>query len=627
MCGIVGQFGYHSIDLQIQNDFPGLIRMMRRRGPDDEGVWTDGQHCILGFRRLSILDLSLNGRQPMLTEDRRYALVFNGEVYNYQELRPGLERQGVCFRSSGDAEVVLYALAHWGVAALKRFNGMFALGFYDSQEKTLLLARDHAGIKPLYYLTSPEGVVFSSQYDQIIHHPWCKDKGISSDGLALYLRLGFIPAPYGILQDTHMLEPGSWLMVDGKGNINYGKHFSFPAQVTSDLSGQSALEEVDSALTRAVSRHLISDVPVGAFLSGGIDSPLVAAKISQIVAEPFNTFSIGIADDPMDESIDTIQYAKELGLKQDLKYFTPDTTLELLSQVVEACSEPNADYSIFPAMLVSQLAREKVKVVLSGDGGDELFWGYPGRFGSVLEIAGQFQQPYWLRSGRWWLNKYFQLGSASRQLRFPDIGSWYRTKHTRLPEEWAQRIFPQLPDWPANYRVFVFDGSDPDRTAAWLRWNEYVCHLTMVLLKVDRASMYHSLEVRVPLLDRELVELAARVDWKTCLDLQTETGKIPLRYSLSRHLKFQTRIKRGFSVPMDNWMRGPLRPLFEDVVLSRQEILGLPVEPKNLRAFYQAHLDKSGDFGWSLWLLLSLVLWEARHYFRRDESTVDRARK
>jgi asparagine synthase (glutamine-hydrolysing) len=411
-----------------------------------------------------------------------------------------------------------------------------------------------------------------------------------------------------------MLEPGAWLTVDASGNFKTGKHFSFPVDCSPDLSGREAYEEIDSAIERAVQRHLISDVPVGTFLSGGIDSPLVAAKIRQNAIMPIDAFTIGVANDPLDESADAIQYAKELGVKHQLKYFTPNMAYQMLPQVVQACSEPFADYSIFPTMLVSELAHERVKVVLSGDGGDELFWGYAGRFASVLKIAPQFQQPYWLRSSRWWLRKYLGFGEGEAQLRYRDIGSWYRAKHTRLPEEWSRVIFPDLPDWPVSYKAFDYNDSDPDTTASWLRWNEFVCHLTMVLLKVDRASMYHSLEVRVPLLDRELVELAMRIGWRSCLDIQTTTGKIPLRHILSRSTQFQTHAKRGFSVPMADWLREPLQPLVERLLLDANEILGLPLNQKKMRELYQLHLSRRADYGWGLWLLLSLSLWSSKHY-------------
>ena len=219
MCGICGSFsvaGLSELDTAVTM---GMIKLMERRGPDDEGFWTEGRHCALGFRRLAILDLSPAGHQPMTTSDGRYVIVYNGEVYNFRELREELGQRGIQFRSTGDTEVVLQALAVWDKEALHRFNGMFALAFYDTIEKQLLLARDHAGIKPLYYLLTSKGLVFASQYDQIMMHPWGKTLQTSKDGLALYLRLGYIPAPYALLKDTHMLEPGTWLEMGVEGQV------------------------------------------------------------------------------------------------------------------------------------------------------------------------------------------------------------------------------------------------------------------------------------------------------------------------------------------------------------------------------------------------------------------------
>ena len=591
---------------------------MARRGPDDAGWWSDGKHCTLAFRRLAILDLSPAARQPMLTRDGRYILVYNGEVYNFQELRRKLEQRGIRFRSTGDSEVVLYALAQWGPKALEQFNGMFALGFYDTQEKRLLLARDHAGIKPIYYMVTSEGIVFASQYDQILAHPWSYGLGISPEALGLYLRLGYIPAPYALLKNTYMLEPGTWLEVSVDGTVRRGRFFEFPVYREPDLFGKEAYEAVDATVTEAVRRHLISDVPLGTFLSGGIDSPLVTAKVKLVSNGSVKAFTIGTNGDRFDESPDAIRYAQEIGLEHVVEHVTPDDALNMLDDVVAACSEPFGDYSIFPTMLVSRIASQEVKVMLSGDGGDELFWGYVGRFGSVIEVCEDFRQPYWWRSARWGIKKLLRLGHGHRNLRWPSIGDWYRAKHTRIPEVWLQRIFPDLPSWPENFPLFEYSGWEVDRTAQWLRWNEFVGHLTMVLLKVDRASMYHSLEVRVPLLDREVIEVATRVDWRSCLDLERQIGKLPLRYALARHVHHQSQNKRGFTVPMDAWLRGALRSIFEEVVLNRGEILGFPVQRNALQEMFGQHLSEQRDYAWGLWVLLSLALWEEKHYYDRS---------
>lgn len=618
MCGIYGvlQLGRGHSLCDTERIARQMIGMMSRRGPDDAGIWTDGHHCTLGFCRLAILDLSPASRQPMLTPDGRYVIVYNGEVYNFRELRTELERAGIRFRSTGDTEVVLNALALWGTSALQKFNGMFALGFYDSLEKRLLLARDYAGIKPLYYMLTPNGLVFASQYDQIMAHPWSRHLPISSEGLAIYMRLGYIPAPYAILEHTHMLEPGTWLEINSKGAVRRGRFFEFPQYREPDLFGEEAFETVDAVITEAVRRHMISDVPLGAFLSGGIDSPLVVAKMKTANNGPVKAFTIGVSDKRFDEAPDAIRYAQEIGVDHVVEYIQPENGLEMLDDVVKACSEPFADYSIFPTMLISKLARRHVKVMLSGDGGDELFWGYPSRFSSVIQKADEFHQPLWWRTVRRGMAKYFHVGRADWNLRWPTIGDWYRAKHTKVGDSLLYALFPELPSWPESCPLFQFSSAGQQRTAQWLRWNEFTWHLNMVLLKVDRASMYHSLEVRVPLLDKELIEISTRIDWRTCLDHTSSVGKRPLRWALARHTNSQTSEKRGFSVPMDEWLRGPLRPAFEEMVLSRRDFLGLSVRRELLQHLYEKHLNAEHSIGGFLWLLLSLSLWD-EHYFRK----------
>ncbi len=614
MCGITGELQFHDAPARDDAAVARLCGLMARRGPDDEGVWRDGARAWLAFRRLAILDLSPAGRQPMTTPDGRYALVFNGEVYNFVELRRQLEQSGIRFRSTGDTEVVLHALARWGADALDRFNGMFALAFYDRDVRSLLLARDHAGIKPLYYLLGEQGIFFASQYDQIMAHPWREGLPVSADGLGLYLRLGYIPAPYAILERTHMLEPGSWLRVDGEGRVTRGVYYTFPARVSPDLRGQAAYEAVDAAVSAAVGRQMVSDVALGAFLSGGVDSPLVVAKMRAANSRPVKTYTIGSGGSAHDESAKAEAYARALGVDHVLEQFTPDRVLDRLGDAVAACGEPFADYSIFPTLLVSELARRDMTVMLSGDGGDELFWGYPERFGSVLNVSADFRRAHWQRSARWATRRFVGLGNGHQNLRWPSIGHWYRQKHMRLTGASLAALFPELPPWPAGFELFDYDGWEPDETAYWLRWNEFVGHLSMVLMKVDRASMRHSLEVRVPLLDREVIAVATRVDWQTCLDLQTNTGKRPLRWSLGRHVSHQTQAKQGFEIPIGEWLRGPLRDVFHDEVLSRDELLGLSIDRAAMTNLLDEHQSGRVDLSRSLWTILSLALWHDAHF-------------
>ena len=617
MCGIVGimKFGSGSISEQ-ETIVRALTKKMVLRGPDDEGLWSDQENCILGFRRLAILDLSPAGRQPMLTPDGRYALVFNGEIYNFQELQHELEHRGIRFRSTGDTEVILYALAEWGKEALQRFNGMFALAFYDSVQKQLLLARDHAGIKPLYYSLTGQGLVFASQYNQIMAHPWTKDLSISREAFGLYLRFGYIPAPYGLFQNTSMLDPGTWMEFGLAGNIRKGKFFEFQVFREPDLFGEEACEAVDEAITKAVKRHLVSDVPVGTFLSGGIDSPLIAAKIKELSRGDIRAFTMGISGDVLDESQDAALYAKEIGIIHTVEQATSGQALEMLEDVIASCSEPFADYSVFPTFQISRLARQHVKVMLSGDGGDELFWGYADRFVSVLDKAPDFSSPYWLRTLRWGMKKYFNFGTGYPNLRYSSIGDWYQDKHSKIMD--PRLFFPELSaEQPVDFSLFQYKGWKIDETAQWLRWNEWTGHLGMVLMKVDRASMHHSLEVRVPLLDCEVVKTAGRIDWKSCLDISHRIGKLPLRAALQKRVNHQTEQKRGFEVPMNAWLRGPLKCVFQEKVLTRKDILGFSFNREEASRVLNQHLSGTQDHASVLWTLLSLVLWEEKHYKNR----------
>ena len=609
MCGIAGELRFEARPSRA--DWKTISELMVRRGPDDFGAWQD-DYCNLVFRRLSILDLSPAGHQPMVSADGRYVLVFNGEVYNFPELRRQLEQRGVTFRSHSDSEVVLYALAEWGRDALDRFNGMFALGFYDTQERRLLLARDHAGIKPLYYLMHREGLMFGSQYDQLLAHPWSQGLAYSAAGASLYLSLASIPAPFGVLENSAMLEPGSWLEVDATGHTRRGAYYRFPRHQPASLRGQEAIDAVDAAISAAVKRQLVSDVPIGAFLSGGIDSPLVCAKMREASGNGLRAFTIGTHGDVTDESEDAIRYARELGIEQIVEHVAPDDAVKLLDDVVSACGEPFGDFSIFPTLLVSRLARQDFTVMLSGDGGDELFWGYAPRFGRLMDGVSEFRYPRPWRLIRE-LTRRLSGATPMGSLRLNSLGDRQRAALSRLPEKWLRRVFPGRSPWPSDYHVFEYDGHDQDDAAQWLRWNEFVGHLDGVLLKVDRASMYNALEVRVPLLDREVIDVAVQLDWRDCFDPVYRQGKVPLRKILARHVHFQTSEKRGFAPPMGKWLRTSLRPVVEETLLTRDHLAGVAVDTKALRALYQEHLDARSDFGWGLWPLLSLALWHKHH--------------
>lgn len=615
MCGLAGElrFGANKSGA----NWSLISELMRRRGPDDQGEWSD-IHAHMVFRRLSILDLSPAGHQPMQSADLRYTLTFNGELYNFRELREILIGKGVRFRSSGDTEVVLNALIHWGTDALAKFNGMFAIAFYDSAEKRITLARDHAGIKPLYYLHDRAGVMYASQYDQIMAHPWSRSCAVSKEALSLYLRFAATPAPYGLLERTYMLEPGAWIQFGQDGTQRGGVFFEMPKYQMPELRGDEAVDELSESLDKAIKRQLVSDVPVASFLSGGIDSPLVLSRMSAIQPDQITAFSIGTDSPESDESHDAELYARELGVRHVLHRMSENEAMGLLSDVVTAASEPFGDYSIFPTMLVSRLAAQNFKVILSGDGGDELFWGYVRRMTGALALAPRFKKNYGLRRAEWQARKLLRLGAGREYLNFRDLGHWQAFVHTHMrgPAKLA-RVFPGIQPIPAGFADFSYNDQGDDKTAQWLRWNEYRTHLSRVLLKVDRASMHESLEVRVPLLDREFIETATKVDWSSCLDLKTRTGKLPLRALLRKNLSHQTTGKRGFEIPMGDWLRSSLKEPFQELVLGRSDLLGMEMDTQYLRRIFALHESGKHDLGRALWPILSLAMWAQRHYENR----------
>lgn len=613
MCGITGI--WTADDAAATPPFTDAIctmtRLMARRGPDDEGFWTDpAGHVQLGFRRLAILDLSPAGHQPMVSADGRSVLVFNGEIYNYQELRHELTQKGVQFRSQSDSEVLLEALNLWGAAALERLNGMFALAWYDRQSQTLLLARDHAGIKPLYYYRHPagKGIAFASQYNALLHTPWGEPGGIQPDVLYLYLRLHHIPPPYALLENTHQLEPGHYVLVRADGSLTKQAWWTLPRNPEPDLTGAAATQALRQALDNAIRRQRLADVPLGVFLSGGVDSPLVTAFARQQTDAHLQAYTIGNPGWGQDESDAAATYARHLEVDFRLHPISGAEALDTIPDVIAAQYEPFGDFSIIPTLLVSRFARTGLTVALSGDGGDELFFGYE-RPISLLRDGADFRWPWLMRLSL------YGLGKAGLGRRRSDVivsrtpGDYYLMVNGRLREEQLRMIAPPLMSLPADFTLYDFDGYKGQRHLAnYSRWVEFYGQLQRGLKKVDMASMHHSLEVRVPLLDREVMETALRIDPMACM--RDGTRKTVLREILGQFVPPESipKPKRGFAVPLDEWLRGPLRPLVEatlfDQPLYPHGVFDLP----GVWRYWEAFLA-GANYKWGLWTLLTLQWW------------------
>ena len=612
MCGIVGVFSYKN-NIQDQKSFINCsLTSMHHRGPDSNGVWSNDQNYIAGFVRLSILDLSENGNQPMISSCGRYAISFNGEMYNTAGFKKRLQNAGVTFKSTTDTEVLLYALINWGEEyVLENFDGLFAFAFYNLDKNTLILARDRSGIKPLYIGYSSDGIVYSSQYDHIINHSYIKSNSLHTGAVGAYLSLGYVPENAGVVSSTFLLPHGYFLRVN---NTGYTRHRFFNYSLQQKEKSVKSLEEV---LEESVKAQLVSDVPVGTFMSGGVDSPLVsyfANKHTNI-----QSFTIGVDDKKMDESKAAEAYANLFKTKHYTQHITEKDLLQTISDNTKAFSEPFADFSSIPTLLLSKFARQKVTVALSGDGGDELFWGYPRNL-RMLQEGMIFKQQKLMRLLNFGKEK---LSGSKRIIRrrhlqtndFPAY--YYRSLFITGAEEWLPEAFENKIE-----EAFFFKEIYNEREALEVNENklmnvlrklEFDLHLQRILIKVDRASMYHSLEVRVPLLSNEMIDYSSTLNYTDCIN--NGHGKYNLKKLLisksSEQLVMQP--KKGFVIPIGAWLKNELKKDVEDKVMNMPSELSPMFNRKELTAIVSRHMSGDKDWGWLLWSLYSLVNWHQQH--------------
>jgi asparagine synthase (glutamine-hydrolysing) len=597
MCAIFGWLG-PGIDpsLAIRS-----LDGMQHRGPDDAGAWFDQDAGVwLGQRRLAILDLSPLGHQPMHSPCGRFILTFNGEVYNYKELRRRLERVGHSFRGESDTEVVLMACVAWGVEyAAQSFEGMFALGLYDRAEHILWLARDPMGIKPLYYAHRGDRFAFASELTSLLPLSWV-DRSIDQDALFSYFRYGCVPAPASILCGVRKLASGT-LMRFAPGEASSTAYWDLAKRVATLRQGvnmhrslQEAADELEVRLRHSVRQHMQSDVPYGAFLSGGIDSSAVVALMQSESSRPVKTFSIGFSEASHDESAYARAVAHHLGTDHHELILNSDEIPALVPKVASFFDEPFADNSSIPTYLLSSFARDSVAVCLSGDGGDELFGGYPRYFWakriealrqrlppSVARLAASILQAVpaavWDRAVNPALGYRYSSaeGLAYRVRRFASyLGCDRDSAYVQTMSVW--RNPEQLLGFQAKHPIGADAVHYPE-----LSWAEEMMLIDQgnylqddILTKVDRASMAVSLEARVPLLTHPLVEWSWQIAPSLKLADKGDRGKLVLRELLYRHVPKELieRPKQGFGMPIGKWLRGPLKD-WAASLLNRQSML------------------------------------------------------
>ncbi|MBR8830403.1 MAG: Asparagine synthetase [glutamine-hydrolyzing] 1 [Chroococcopsis gigantea SAG 12.99] len=639
MCGIVGiwQTSPENSIEDLTSSISQMSATLIHRGPDDGGIWIDETLGIaLGHRRLSILDLSPQGHQPMISADGRYIIVFNGEIYNFLDLRGQLGRH--CkFRGHSDTEVLLEAFSLWGIeATLKQALGMFAFALWDKQEKFLYLGRDRMGEKPLYYGWIDRTFVFASELKAIKAYGRFQP-AIDRDALGLFLQYGYIPAPHSIYEGISKLIPGTVLRIENDRASSTSVYWSSREIASHGInnpfvgSQTEAINSLESLLTEVITQQKIADVPLGAFLSGGIDSSLVVALLQKVSNQKVKTFTIGFSEREYDEAQYAAKVARHLGCDHTEMYINSKSAIDVIPLLPRLYDEPFADASAIPTFLVSQLARQGVTVCLSGDGGDELFGGYSqylwGR--KIWGVIGKIPLPprqlvscgiYTASSRRW--NQLTRLLPLSAFKYFPAGDSLYRLAGV-LSQKQPLGIYHYLMcQWQNPESVVIgmketktiFNDLSLSIDADLLQQMMYVDTMTGlpdgILVKVDRATMGNSLESRIPFLDPRIFEFA----WSLPPEMKVrgDRGKWILRQLLSRYIPGELidRPKQGFGIPLADWLRSEqLRP-WGDYLLSEERLLaGGFFYPRPIVEKWQEH--RSGRYNWHrlLWPVLMFQAW------------------
>lgn len=647
MCGIAGfldtsrRCGNH----ELQHTALKMVNTLHHRGPDDVGAWADaGSGIALGHRRLSIVDLSPEGHQPMRSVCGRYVISFNGEVYNFQELRRELEGLGYTFRGHSDTEVMLSCISQWGIlAAVKRFNGMFAFALWDRQERELHLVRDRMGEKPLYYGWVGKVLVFGSELKSLRAYPG-PSMEVDRDSLALFLRHNCVPAPHSIYKGVWKIMPGTIATVSSMNTCCSPKvvtYWSVQAAAERGMaepfkgSETDAVACLDELLKDTVKLRMIADVPLGAFLSGGIDSSTIVALMQAQSERPIQTFTVGFHESELNEATHAKAVAQHLGTAHTELYVTPEQTLAVIPKLPALYDEPFSDTSQVPTFLISELARRDVAVALSGDGGDELFGGYTRYFwgldvwNKIEMIPALIRKPVargirMLSSELW--NNLFRimdpLVPTSFQFRNPGDRLYMFAEMLNVGKSEGVCVLMGL-HWNDASSLVIGASGPPRPVRNSFPWNNHRMHLQehmmcadmisylpdVILVKVDRASMGVSLESRIPFLDHRVVEFASQIPLS--LKIRKKTGKWILRQVLSKYvpLTLIDRPKMGFGVPIDAWLRGPLREWGEDLLDEKRLLDEGFFHPDPIRKKWNDHIAGTANYEYDLWEVLMFQAW------------------
>jgi asparagine synthase (glutamine-hydrolysing) len=634
MCGICGVWSQTSNygSSQLNSDLRRAVQSLGHRGPDDSGVYVNGHGVGLGHSRLSILDLSSQGHQPMTSPDGRYTISFNGEIYNFRELKRELATKGYQFRGSGDTEVLLAAFQEWNHAAVDRLIGMFAFAIWDEEVKSLTLVRDRVGVKPLYYGWNGHTLWFGSEL-KALRYFRIHDYRIDHQALGEYLQYGYISSPRSIFENVYKLCAGCRLTLQHNGDISIDRYWDASADITTKMSGTDEDIELalDNLLKDAFNYRMIADVPVGVYLSGGVDSSLVAAILSTDSDRPIHTYTIGFAENNFNES----RWAKKIASYLDTvhtEYVLHEReALAIAKRWPELFDEPFGDSSGIPTYLVSQLASRDVKVVLSADGGDELFSGY-NVYGHVLQRHSDLQRiPPWARRFASAALNTLPKGSLSNNGLLATLPARTRARvslgsqrlraalnpvsvgrlHDVYVSHWLPEEIVALIGRYESPRGLAddYDGNDIDQLSLW-DMRHYLAE--DILTKVDRTTMACSIEGREPLLDHRIAEFALR------LPKHLRRGALGPKHILKKLLYKRVpqhlvdRPKQGFAIPLDSWLKNELRELVHDYLVAGSQSYNDLFDPALVRRYVNDYYDGNSQFMTRIWFLLAFEMWRDR---------------
>ncbi|HEX7754825.1 MAG TPA: asparagine synthase (glutamine-hydrolyzing) [Niabella sp.] len=608
MCGITGFINKKSFDsVASQEVIMAMANKIAHRGPDDAGYWLNEEDGLaFGHRRLSIIDLSQAGHQPMMSESGNYVIIFNGEIYNHLEIRDEIAKAH--WRGTSDTETLLAGIELWGLKkVLEKATGMFAIALWDKKNKTLSLARDRIGEKPLYYGWNNGIFFFGSELKSFTSHPSFA-ASVNIESLAYYAQHGFVSGVESIYDGIKRVVPGSIVVINANTEIVSNEPYWSLDNVVSDSvntrfkgTAQEAIEELESLIIKSVSQQMLSDVSLGAFLSGGIDSSVVVSVMQSLSPTPVKTFTIGFGEQKYNEAPHAKAVADHLKTMHTELYINPENAMSVIPDLSDIYDEPFADASQIPTVLVSKLARQHVTVALSGDAGDELFCGYD-RYSNVKQSWNKLSSvPFPLRRLAKFILPANRITNGLACANIEEFGEFINTQWKGDP-----RLVKNAVAKPV-YEPFKSASLEPEERLMYQDTGNYLPD--DLLVKVDRAAMFSSLETRVPFLDHKIVEFA----WRLPLSIKRkgEINKWPLKTILYKHVpqSIINRPKMGFGVPLEHWLRGDLRPWAEDL-LTEQNLKSVGFfDHKAIRKAWMEHTSGKYDRHYALWTILMFLSW------------------